>query len=136
MRALALPIAILGALHLAGCVPEPEPSVQPAPLPIPLSVVCRGADPQWSLTVDGPEVVVSLNPGEERVALLSTSSTEEGALPPERLWRASFVDAPRDLVLLVRRESCRTAEGAAALTARLSLPDRDAIAGCCAPLTG
>lgn len=101
----------------------------PAPALAQAAVICFGNEPSWSVDLTSPDTARVTLPGEAPVVYRGKAT----ALPflEETLWRGQT--SAGDLVVLMREEAC--SDGMSDIThprsARVSLPDGRALAGCC-----
>lgn len=95
------------------------------------SLICFGNEPSWAVLFDGTAVARLVLPDRPEVGYRGA----EARLDPrrERVWRGAPDGGGGDLVVLLREHDCSDgmSDQVHPLTARVSLPDGRALAGCC-----
>lgn len=95
------------------------------------SLICFGNEPSWAVLFDDPALARLVLPDRPEVV----HRGGEVRLDPlrERVWRGAPDGGGGDLVVFLREHDCSDgmSDHVHPLTARVSLPDGRALAGCC-----
>lgn len=120
--------ALLALAALAALAVAPRAATAAADAPL----ICFGAEPSWSVTLDTADTAQLTLPEKPAVAFRGSSSRIDAL--GERVWRGAPANGSGgDLVVFLRQAACsdQMSDVEHPVVARVSLPDGRFLAGCC-----